>query len=215
MNRLKIPEVTIMRLSVYSRYIAELEDKGIITIASNDIAKGVGVTPPQVRKDFACFGEFGTRGVGYNVKDLHRHILRILSLDVDWNMAMVGIGNLGLALSSFRGFLERGFKITSFFDNDQNKIGTFINGVEILPVTRLVEVVKKNHTQIGIISVPAGYAQEIADLLVEGGVQAILNFAPVALNVQPGIKLRNVDLAVNLEVLTFNVSLKSKHLTKI
>lgn len=203
--RLKIPEVTITRLSVYSRYIDEVDRKGINTVLSSDIAKGVGVNPSQVRKDLAYFGEFGTRGVGYNVKDLHQDILKILSLDVGWSVALVGLGNLGLALCSYKGFSERGFIITSIFDNDPQKIGTFINGVEVHSVADLGEVVKKNHTQIGIISVPADEAQEIAGVLVLCGVQAILNFATAILNVPPNIELRNVDLAVNLEILTFNL----------
>lgn len=206
MQKLKIPESTIIRLSVYSRYLSELQRKGVITLSSSDIAKGVGVNPAQVRKDLAFFGEFGKKGVGYNLDELQMHILKILSLDADWNVALVGLGHLGLALSSYNGFRERGLYIRSIFDNDPKKIGTFINGVEVLPVERLVEVVKQNHTQIGIISVPADYAQEIADLLVQAGIQAILNFAPILLNVPPEVRLRNVDLAANLEFITFNVS---------
>lgn len=208
MKTLKIPEATIIRLSVYSRYLTEVDRKGIITTSSGDIAEGVGVSPAQVRKDLAYFGEFGTRGVGYNVKDLHRHILKILGLSVDWTVSLVGIGNLGLALSTYKGFRERGFIISSIFDSDPAKVGTVVNGVEVMPLNQLTEVVRQNKTQIGIIAVPSGSAQEIADLLVEAGVQAILNFAPVVLNVPPEIELRNVDLAVNLEVLTFNVGIQ-------
>lgn len=205
MKTLKIPEATIIRLSVYSRHLTEVDRKGIVTISSGDIAEGVGVSPAQVRKDLAYFGEFGTRGVGYNVKDLHRHILKILGLSQDWSVCLVGMGNLGLALTTYKGFRERGFIITSIFDNDPEKIGTVVNGVEVMPVDKLVEVAKANKTQIGIIAVPSQFAQETADKLVEAGVQAILNFAPVVLNVPPEVELRNVDLAVNLEVLTFNV----------
>lgn len=205
MKTLKIPEATIIRLSVYSRYMTEVDRKGIITISSGEIAEGVGVSPAQVRKDLAYFGEFGTRGVGYNVKDLRRHILRILGLSVDWSVTLVGLGNLGLALSSYNGFRERGFIITSIFDSDPGKVGTLIGNVEVLPVEQLEVVVRQNHTQIGVVAVPSAFAQEIADQLVKAGVQAILNFAPVVLNVPPEIELRNVDLAVNLEVLTFNV----------
>jgi len=208
LKTLKIPEATIIRLSVYSRYLTEVDRKGIITTSSGDIAEGVGVSPAQVRKDLAYFGEFGTRGVGYNVKDLHRHILKILGLSVDWTVSLVGIGNLGLALSTYKGFRERGFIISSIFDSDPAKVGTVVNGVEVMPLNQLTEVVRQNKTQIGIIAVPSGSAQEIADLLVEAGVQAILNFAPVVLNVPPEIELRNVDLAVNLEVLTFNVGIQ-------
>ena len=205
MKTLKIPEATIIRLSVYSRYLTEIDRKGIVTISSGDIAEGVGVSPAQVRKDLAYFGEFGTRGVGYNVKDLHRHILKILGLSQDWSVTLVGLGNLGLALTTYKGFRERGFVITSIFDNDEKKIGTTINGVEVMPVDRLEEIVKANKTQIGIIAAPSPVAQDIADKLVNSGVNAILNFAPVVLNVPPEVELRNVDLAVNLEVLTFNV----------
>lgn len=205
MKTLKIPEATIIRLSVYSRHLTDVDRKGIITTSSGDIADGVGVSPAQVRKDLAYFGEFGTRGVGYNVKDLRQHILRILGLGVDWNVSLVGAGNLGLALCSYKGFRERGFIITSIFDSDPNKVGTMIGNVKVLPIEQLEEVAKLNQTQIGIIAVPSAFAQDIADKLICAGVEAILNFAPVVLNVPPQIELRNVDLAVNLEVLTFNV----------
>ncbi len=205
MKTLKIPEATIIRLSVYSRYLTDVDRKGIITISSGEIAEGVGVSPAQVRKDLAYFGEFGTRGVGYNVKDLRKQILKILGLSVDWNVTLVGLGNLGLALSMYKGFRERGFIITSLFDNDPLKVGTQVNGIEVMSTERLEDIVRHNHTQIGIIAVSSGVAQDIADLLVKAGVQAILNFAPVVLNVPPEIELRNVDLTVNLEVLTFNI----------
>lgn len=205
MKTLKIPEATIIRLSVYSRHLTEVDRKGIITTSSGDIAEGVGVSPAQVRKDLAYFGEFGTRGVGYNVKDLRQHILRILGLSADWSVCLVGAGNLGLALSSYKGFRERRFIITSIFDSDPKKVGTMIGKVEVMPMEKLIEVTKQNQTRIGILAVPGPAAQEIADQLIEAGVQAILNFAPTILNIPPQIELRNVDLAVNLEVLTFNV----------
>ncbi|NBJ16781.1 MAG: redox-sensing transcriptional repressor Rex [Dehalobacter sp. 4CP] len=205
LKTLKIPEATIIRLSVYSRYLTEIDRKGIITISSGDIAEGVGVSPAQVRKDLAYFGEFGIRGVGYNVKDLHKNILRIMGLSNEWSVCLVGLGNLGLALSTYKGFKERGFSIINIFDNDPQKTGMKINDIEVLPIETMEEVVAQNQIQIGAITVPASAAQEIADKLVKGGVQAILNFAPVVLNVPPTVELRNVDLSVNLEVLTFNL----------
>lgn len=208
MKTLKIPEATIMRLSVYSRYLAEVDRKGIITISSGDIADGVGVSPAQVRKDLAYFGEFGIRGVGYNVKDLHRNILRIMGLSNEWSLCLVGLGNLGLALSTYKGFRDRGFTINGIFDNDPNKIGIIINGVEVMSIDSIEEVVANYQIQIGAITVPASSAQEIADKLVRGGVKAILNFAPIVLNVPAEVELRNVDLSVNLEVLTFNLGTK-------
>lgn len=205
MKTLKIPEATIMRLSVYSRYLTEIDRKGIITISSGDIAEGVGVSPAQVRKDLAYFGEFGIRGVGYNVKDLHRNILRILGLSNEWSVSLVGLGNLGLALSTYQGFKDRGFTLTSIFDNDPNKIGMTINGIEVMPVEMMEEIIPQRHTQIGAVTVPSFAAQGIADKLVKCGVKAILNFAPIVLNVPPEVELRNVDLSVNFEVLTFNL----------
>ncbi len=205
MKTLKIPEATIMRLSVYSRYLSEIDRRGIITISSGDIAEGVGVSPAQVRKDLAYFGEFGIRGVGYNVKDLHQNILRILGLSDGWNLCLIGIGNLGLALSTYRGFKDRGFTITSIFDNNPEKIGMVINGIEVMHIDKIEEIIPQRRTQIGAITVPAPAAQDVADKLVRAGIKAILNFAPVVLNVPPEVELRNVDLSVNLEVLTFNL----------
>ena len=205
MKTLKIPEATIMRLSVYSRYLSEMDRKGIITISSGDIAEGVGVSPAQVRKDLAYFGEFGIRGVGYNVKDLNRTILKILGLSEGWNIALVGIGNLGLALSTYRAFKDRGFTITCIFDNNPEKVGMIVNGIEVMHIDRIEEIIPQRKTQIGAITVPASAAQDVADKLVRAGIKAILNFAPVVLNVPPEIELRNVDLSVNLEVLTFNL----------
>lgn len=204
MKILKVPEITIVRLSMYSRYLTKLSRIGIITISSEDIAKGVGVRSSQVRKDLAYFGEFGTRGVGYNVTSLNKQILNILNLNVDWDIALVGYGHLGRALASYKGFRERGFMFTSIFDNDPQKIGTNVNSMEVFSVERLDEVVGQNRTQIGIISTPADAAREIANSLVKAGIQLILNFAPVALNVPPQIEIRNVDLSANLEILAFN-----------
>jgi redox-sensing transcriptional repressor len=206
LKTIKIPEATIIRLSVYSRYLTEVDRKGIITISSGDIAEGVGVSPAQVRKDLAYFGEFGIRGVGYNAKDLRRNILRILGLSEGWDLSLIGIGNLGMALCSYQGFKDRGFIITSIFDNNPEKIGKFVNGIEIMAVDRIEEIIPQRKTQIAVITVPVDAAQEVADKLVKAGIKAILNFAPIALNVPPEIELRNVDLTVNLEVLTFNLS---------
>lgn len=204
MKALKIPEATIIRLSVYSRYLNHLEKKETITVSSVEIAEGVNGSPAQVRKDLAYFGEFGTRGVGYNVKDLNQHIKKILGLNNRWNVVIVGAGNLGTALTGYKGFQDRGFRILAVFDNDVNKVGLRIAGVPIYPTPRMVEFIRQENVQIGIIAVPAEFAQEVADMLSEAGIKAILNFAPTVVNVPAGIDCRNVDLVVNLEILTFN-----------
>lgn len=209
MIRIKFPEATIARLSLYSRYLNGIKHNGIETISSGEIANGVGVKPPQVRKDLAIFGEFGTRGVGYNVDELHKELLSVLNLDSVWNVALVGMGHLGQALASYKNFIQRNFTFTSFFDNDLQKIGMKVDGTEILPVERLEEIVAQKQIKIGIITVPSEPAQEIANSLIRAGIKAILNFAPVHLVVPPKIKIRNVDLAGNLELISFN--LQEKH----
>lgn len=208
MKTFKIPEASIIRLSVYSRYLHQLDKKGVITISSGEIAEGVGVSPAQVRKDLAYFGEFGTRGVGYNVKDLHEQIVKILGLNSSWPIVIVGAGNLGSALGMYRGFIERGFEVRGIFDNDLSKIGMKVGGHTVQPPTLLPQVIKEEKVEIGVIAVPAAYCQEVADVLIDSGVNAILNFAPKAISVPPHIEVRNVDLAVNLEVLTFNLAMK-------
>ncbi len=207
-KEMKIPEATVSRLSVYSRYLTEVRKQGIVSISSGEIAEGVGGTPAQVRKDFAYFGEFGTRGVGYNVDQLNQEIMNILGLDKTWNVILIGAGNLGSALSQYRGFRERGFQIIGIFDNDLNKVGLMLNGLPIYAISQLTDFVARNDVSIGIIAVPAEYAQDVADLLLETDIQGILNFAPVVLSIPDEVEVRNVDLTVNLEVLTYNISKK-------
>lgn len=205
MKTLKIPEATITRLSVYSRFLSQVDQKGIVTISSVEIADGVGVSPAQVRKDLAYFGEFGTRGVGYNVQDLHMHILKILGLAQDWTVVIVGAGHLGSALTMYNGFRGRGFRIVALFDQDPAKIGSEYNGAPVLPMDKLKDIVQSKKVDIGMVAVPAEHAQDVADSLVDAGVAAILNFAPRVLSVPNNIEVRNVDLSVNLEILTFNL----------
>lgn len=208
MKTLRVPEATITRLSVYSRFLERLDRRGIVTVSSGEIAEGVGVSPAQVRKDLAYFGEFGTRGVGYNVKDLMHYTLKILGLDEPWPLVLVGAGNLGFALCTYRGFNDRGFSIIGVFDNDLTKIGKKIVDLEVYPLEKMAEVIQRHKIKIGIIAVPPRAAQEIADMMVKNGLQAILNFAAVALNVPESIEVRNVDLSVKLEILTFNLGMR-------
>ena len=205
MKTLRVPEATVTRLSIYSRFLERLDKNGITTVSSGDIAEGVGVSPAQVRKDLAYFGEFGTRGVGYNVKDLMKYTLKILGLDKTWSLLLVGAGNLGFALCTYKGFNMRGFTIKGVFDNNPTKIGKQIGDLQVLPLDKFEEIVHKYDAKIGIIAVPPKAAQEVADMMVKAGLQAILNFAPVALNIPDHVEIRNVDLSVKLEILTFNL----------
>jgi len=206
---LRVPEATVTRLSVYSRYLERLDRNGVTTVSSGEIAEGVGVSPAQVRKDLAYFGEFGTRGVGYNVKDLMRYTLKILGLDQKWPLILVGAGNLGFALCTYKGFNDRGFSIVAVFDNDLMKIGKMIGHLEVLPMEKMPEVIEKHKVRIGIIAVPPRAAQDVAEYMVKNGLEAILNFAPITLNLPDRIEVRNVDLSVKLEILTFNLGFKA------
>lgn len=205
MKSLKIPEATVSRLSVYSRFLEEVEKRGITSISSGEIAEGIGGTPAQVRKDLAYFGEFGTRGVGYNVHSLNEQMVKILGLGKTWKVILVGAGNLGSALSQYKGFRDRGFDIIAVFDNDLKKVGLMLNGIPIYPISQIADFINDNDVRIAIIAVPAAYAQDVADAMVDTKIQGILNFAPVVLTVPEEIETRNVDLAVNLEVLSFNI----------
>lgn len=202
-KKAKIPDATIGRLSLYSRYLAEADEKGITTVSSQHIANATGVTPAQVRKDLAYFGEFGTRGVGYNSKELYTYIMKILGLEKRWSVAIIGAGNLGRALFRYKGFNERGFDIKGVFDIDPEKVGKKVYSVDILPMESLEEKVKKYNIEIGLIAVPATSAQEVADRLIEVGIKGIINFAPVNINVGEDIIVRKVDLAAQLEYLTY------------
>jgi len=207
----KIPEAAVMRLAVYSRFLEQLQEQGYETVSSCMIARGTGVTPAQVRKDLAYFGEFGTRGVGYDVEALSGHLRRILGLDRKWPTVLVGAGKLGSALALYEGFLTRGFHIVGVFDIDPDPIGNRFGKLDVLPMERLEEVIQQFGAQIGIITVPANAAQEVGERLVDAGVRAILNFSPYVLNLPEGIIVRHVDFSLHLETLTFNLVLGKRN----
>jgi len=202
----KIPEATVMRLSIYSRYLHQLIDERIMTVSSDEIAKGVGVSSAQVRKDLAYFGEFGTRGVGYKVEELYGHLMKILGLNQTWNVIIIGAGKLGSALALYQGFTDRGFIVTAVLDIDKDRIGKKLNKVTVEPLEVLKDRVKEHNINIGVVTVPAAAAQDVTDRLVDAGIKAILNFSPRVLKAPQDVIVRNVDLAVNIEVLSFNLA---------
>lgn len=207
MKAFKIPEATVMRLSIYSRYLHQLMDEGEETVSSGEIANGVGVSSAQVRKDLAYFGEFGTRGVGYKVSELYLQLMKILGLDHRWNTIIVGAGKLGSALALYQGFSDRGFNICAILDVNPAIIGNQLGNLEVQALDQLSSLVGQHQIQIGVIAVPANHAQDVTEQLLQAGVKAILNFSPRVLKVTPDIVLRNVDLSVNLEILSFNLAL--------
>ena len=203
MNPRKISESAVRRLSHYLRFLDEFESAGVTTVSSDDLAGKGGMTSAQVRKDLSRFGSFGKRGLGYPVDELRARMRHILGLDQCWRVALVGAGRLGAALFQYPGFGNQGFDFVAVFDNDPRKIGRRWGGVEVEDVASLVQVVHERRIQMGVIVTPREAAQEVADLLVEAGVEAILNFAPKKISVPEGVTLRDVNLAIEIEGLSF------------
>lgn len=204
MKPMKIPDKTVTRLSIYLRCLEELEAGGVTSVSSRQLAERFGLNSAQVRKDLAYFGQFGVRGLGYYVAELKHNLERILGLKQGWEVALVGVGNLGSALIAYKGFQARGFKIGMAFDADPAKVGQVVGDVPIVEIAKLVSTVRRKKVKIAVLAVPAAAAQSVADLLVEGGVTAILNFAPAQLTVPEGIKVQNVDLSVLLKTLSYH-----------
>ncbi len=191
------------RLPLYLRALLELAADRVAFVSSDDLAVLAGVNAPQVRKDLSQLGSYGVRGVGYEVSYLLRQIERELGLTGDRPVAIAGAGNLGRALAGYDGFTGRGFRVVAAFDTDPAKVGTDIAGVEILPASSLVEVCRAEQVSIGVVTTPRQHAQDTTDRFVSAGVVSILNFAPVVLSVPPTVTVRQVDLAVELQILGF------------
>lgn len=206
MRKPKIPEAAIKRLPVYLRVLEETVAANIQIISSAELAEKTGFSPEQIRKDLAYFGAFGTRGVGYDAALLSRRIARILGLHRGVKAALVGAGHLGYALARYSIQRHKDVLITAIFDTDPEKIGTEIMGVRVQPVSELKETVQAQGIKMGIITVPASAAQSTAELLVEGGVEAILNFAPAKLRVDPKVYVQNIDLSIELQSLAYYTS---------
>ncbi|HEV2767380.1 MAG TPA: redox-sensing transcriptional repressor Rex [Acidimicrobiales bacterium] len=201
--RRRIPEATVARLPVYLRSLLELADGPAATISSERLAELAGVNAAKVRKDLSYLGSYGTRGVGYDVEYLLFQMSRELGLTQDWPVVIVGVGNLGQALANYRGFADRGFPVGALVDADPAKVGQRVGDLVVESIDDLPAVVARLGTTIGLIATPAAVAQEVADDLVAAGVRSILNFAPAVVTVPPDVSLRKVDLAVELQILSF------------
>ena len=200
----QISELTTNRLSVYLRCLNVLDAAGLRTISSQALAEQFHLNAAQIRKDLAYFGEFGVRGVGYYVRDLKRHLRQILGLDQKLRVAIMGAGNLGLALADYAGFRQEGFEIAALFDNLSEKVGQQSRGgVPIYDINDLKKISRRDGIRIAVIAVPAPAAQNVLNLVVASGIKAILNFSPGTLEVPSDVKLKSVDLTVSLESLSF------------
>ncbi len=202
--RRPIPDATVSRLPIYQRVLDELQSRGTATVSSEDLAELAGVNAAKARKDLSFLGSYGIRGVGYEVDYLLFQIRHALGLTQQWPVLIVGVGNLGRALADYGGFTTRGFPVVALVDDDPAKVGTEHVGIQIHPLADLTALVRELQIAIGVIAIPAHSAQRVADLLVEAGVSSILNFAPAVLTVPDGVHLRQVDLAVELQILSFH-----------
>jgi redox-sensing transcriptional repressor len=201
-----IPNPAVRRLSLYLRQLEAFKRKDRRTVSSKQLGESLNLTDAQVRKDLAYFGQFGHPGIGYKVDDLIAQVKRILGTDKTWNVMLVGFGNLGRALASYRGFDAKGFRLVAIFDSDAGKIGKKHGPLTVQPLEALNETVQRLNIRLAMLAVPGEVAQEVADRLVEAGIHGILNFAPASINVPPDVAMNAVDLAVQLEQLSFQAN---------
>jgi redox-sensing transcriptional repressor len=199
----KISAGTVRRLSLYLRHLEQAHAQGSATVSSSDLASLGGTTPAQVRRDFSTFGSFGKRGLGYSVTDLIGQIRGILGLGQQYRVVVVGVGSLGSALARYSGFRERGFEIVALYDSDPRRVGAKDNGSPVRDVRELPADLRRNPADIGIVATPPEAAQSVAEVLAASGVTAILNFAPTSLQVRKGVVVRTVNMASELEALSF------------
>ncbi len=198
-----VPAIVVGRLPIYLRMLAFLEREGKTITSSQELADRLGLSSAQIRKDLSYFGEFGKQGTGYNVSYLQKQLRQILKIDRVWDVAVVGAGNLGRALANYEGFEPHGFRVVAVFDNSPQKIGTKVGGLTVQDVAELPRVMREKHLEIVMLAVPAEVAQKVANHLVELGIRAILNYAPITLNVPEPVQVYHIDPVVGLQSMTY------------
>lgn len=198
-----IPDIVIGRLPIYLRALTRMSQQGRQVTSSQELGEKLGISAAQIRKDLSQFGEFGKQGTGYNIEFLIKKIQGILKVDRIWEVAVIGAGDIGHAITNYEGFHKRGFKISKIFDNNPAKIGTIFNEMKVLDIANVQKEIQKAGIKVAMLTVPAEAAQEVADMLVEAGVKAILNYAPVSLSVPKGVRVQYIDPAVHLQNMTY------------
>ncbi len=198
-----VPDIVVGRLPLYLRALSEMAAEGKEITSSQELGERLGISSAQIRKDLSQFGEFGKQGTGYNIEYLASQLRRILKVDRIWEIALVGVGDLGRALAHYAGFLHRGFRIVALFDNDPEKIGTKVGDYVVQGIEGMVEDIRRRGIRVAMLAVPASVAQESAEALVEAGVQAILCYAPTSLSVPEGVRVEYIDPVVHLQHMTY------------
>lgn len=198
-----IPDIVVGRLPLYLRALQRMAEEGRQVTSSQELGERLGISAAQIRKDLSQFGEFGKQGTGYHIEFLVEKLRQILKVDRDWNVVVVGAGDIGSAVARYKGFADRGFCVSMIFDNDPNKVGTEIGPFQIQDSAKMVEIIQNAGIQIAMIAVPASLAQEVADQLVKAGIKAILNYAPLNLNVPADVHVQHIDPAIHLQRMTY------------
>ena len=199
----QVPDMVVARLPLYLRTLRYMEAAGIEVTSSQDLATRLGLSSAQIRKDLSYFGRFGKQGTGYNVGYLFEQIRQILQVDQQWPMAVVGVGDLGRALAHYKGFVSRGFQVACLFDNNPALIGEDVAGLKVMSIEQMKDEVRRQKVKVAMIAVPASAAQTVANQLVEAGVRAILNYAPITLAVPPGVHVQYIDPVAHLQHMTY------------
>jgi len=207
----KISEAVVRRLPKYYRYLSDLETLGVERISSSAMSKGMSLNASQIRRDLNCFGGFGQQGYGYSVKNLKLEIMNILGINQCYNVVIIGSGNIGQALANYKDFSFEGYNIRAIFDIDSNRIGKNMNGIKVRNMSELEEFLKEEHISIGILATPKEVAQEVADILLNGGVRGIWNFAPQDVKGSKNSYVENVHLSDGLHVLSYYMKAKNDH----
>jgi len=203
MNADKIPDIIIGRLPIYLRALQRMADNGIKTTSSQELGEHVGISAAQIRKDISQFGEFGKQGTGYSIPYLLDKLREILKVDRIWDVALIGAGDMGRALANYQGFNNRGFRIAAIFDNDKEKVGKKLGDFTVQDMDVIAEAIKSQNIKVAMLTIPASAAQGVADKLIQAGVKAILNYAPISLNVPEDVKVQYIDPATHLQKMTF------------
>jgi redox-sensing transcriptional repressor len=197
------PDIVVRRLPIYARSLEYLLHEGVVTVSSSELAARIDVTAAQIRRDLSYFGEFGKQGKGYNVQFLLNQIRDILKLERLWGVVLVGVGHLGQAVARYSGFRDKGFEIQALCDADPAKVGSIIEGLEVQHYNRIPEIVKAKNLQVAIVAVPVNYAQQVVDLLVQSGIKAILNYAPITVQAPPDVHITIIDPVAALQSMTY------------
>ena len=203
MEHKDIPDIVVGRLPLYLRTLQHMAQDGRLLTSSQELGERLGISAAQIRKDLSQFGEFGKQGTGYQIEYLIKNLREILHINQEWDLVVVGAGDIGSAVARYRGFANRGFKVVMVFDSDPDKIGTQVGDFTVRDSSDLVEAVRKAGVKVAMLTVPVAQAQEVANRLIEAGICAILNYAPINLNVPPGVFVQYIDPAIHLQRMTY------------